>query len=53
MAFKFEELKIWEEAVSRNGFYLSNYNIPIEEQFGLTESAHSCGSIISLFIADG
>ncbi len=54
MAFKFEELKIWEEAVKfANEIYSVTKKFPKEEQYGLTSQLTRAAVSISLNIAEG
>ena len=54
MAFKFEKLKIWEEAVKfANEIYEITRKFPKTEQFGLTSQLNRAGVSISLNIAEG
>ncbi len=54
MAFKFEELKIWQEAVKfANDIYALAKKFPKVEQFGLTQQLTRAVVSISLNIAEG
>lgn len=54
MAFKFEKLKIWEEAVKFAGeIYKVTREFPKTEQFGLTSQLNRAVVSVSLNIAEG
>lgn len=54
MAFKFEELKIWEEAVKFSSeIYTLTKKFPKEEQFGITSQLNRAAVSVSLNIAEG
>ncbi|MBU4376287.1 MAG: four helix bundle protein [Candidatus Omnitrophica bacterium] len=54
MGFKFEELKIWQEAVKfANDIYTLVKKFPRGEQFGLTSQLTRAAVSISLNIAEG
>ncbi|MBU1043490.1 MAG: four helix bundle protein [Candidatus Omnitrophica bacterium] len=54
MAFKFEKLKVWEEAVKfANEIYAITRKFPKSEQFGLTSQLNRAAVSISLNIAEG
>ena len=54
MGFKFEKLKIWEEAVEfASEIYKITREFPRTEQFGLTSQLNRAVVLISLNIAEG
>lgn len=54
MPFKFEKLKVWEEAVKFAGeIYAVTKEFPKTEQFGLTSQLNRAAVSISLNIAEG
>lgn len=54
MGFKFEDLKVWEEAVKfANKIYIVTKKFPKEEQYGLTSQMTRAAVSISLNIAEG
>ncbi|MCP4650124.1 MAG: four helix bundle protein [PVC group bacterium] len=54
MAFKFEKLKVWEEAVKfAKEIYEVTRKFPKAEQFGLTSQLNRAAVSISLNIAEG
>lgn len=54
MSFKFESLKIWQEAVKfASEIYTLTQKFPKKEQFGLTSQLNRASVSISLNIAEG
>lgn len=54
MAFKFEELKIWKEAVKFSGeIYALTKKFPKSEEYGLINQLNRAAVSISLNIAEG